>query len=603
MQNGSLMTKNFFSSILMTMLCVFLTFYSGMSHARIKQMPLPPDRAFVFSVSLQQPQEIVAEWRIAPGYYLYKKHMKITFTPAIPVQFSFPKGEWKQDFTHKQVEVYSGKLNVPIQVQSSIQQVQLRVEYQGCSKDGFCYPPMHATLLLNLARQSNESVQPIPSIQSLATSQNDILSLLRTQHIGIMLLLFAGLGILLAFTPCVLPMIPILTGIILGQKHAAGTRKAFMLSLTYVLGMAITYAGAGLVAASIGGSIQVWLQKPLIISLTSLLFVFLGISLFGVFDLRFPHRWQNKIFSWSDKHEGGTYVGVLFMGILSTLIVSPCITAPIVGVLIFISETGNQLLGASALFVMGLGMGIPLIMIGMSAGKWLPKSGPWMKTVKATFGLLMMSMAIWILSRILSPMMTKTLWGVMTFIIALFFGFYVPHHIGQYRFNRGLGIVIGFFGLIMMLGGMGVSTFLDKWVSLPGVSQSTTQLFSVVHNVDEIKQQLMLAQAEHHPVILDFYADWCESCVAMDRNVFSLSKVRQALGSFILLRADLSNNSLEDEKIMKEYGVIAPPTMLFFTNEGQEVNSRRLVGEMNAEEFLTRINAFMTLSCYKNVQC
>ena len=434
-------------------------------------------------------------------------------------------------------------------------------------------------------------------------SEDDILTVLHTQHIGVMLLLFAGLGLLMAFTPCVLPMIPILTGIILGQKHAVGTRKAFFLSSTYILGMAITYACAGLVAASLGGSMQVWLQKPVMIAFTSALFVLLGLSLFGLFDLRFPHRWQNKIFSWSDKHEGGTYVGVFFMGILSTLVVSPCITAPLVGVLIFISETGNRLLGASALFTMGLGMGIPLLLIGMSAGRWLPKSGPWMTTVKATFGLLMMAMAIWILSRIISPMMTRTLWGVMVVIVAMFFGFYVPHHMGQYRFNRGLGIIIGFFGLVMMLGGMGVSTFLDKWVSLPAASQANSQTFIIVRNMEEIKNQLANAELAHRPVILDFYADWCESCVAMDRNVFSLSEVRQLLGNFILLRADLSNNSADDEKILKHYGVIAPPTMLFFNSQGREVNSKRLVGEMNASEFLSRVNLFMSANCDKKVQC
>lgn len=569
-------------------------------------MPLPADQAFQLSVSFVRPHVVMAHWHIAPSYYLYTKRTKITFSPNSAVTVNYPEGESRYDEEHGRYEVYSGDVSVPITIPANTSPTQINIEYQGCSQNGFCYPPIAKNFMLNTIKMSsikfsdmtNSTPNKKLSLNALLTDQNGVGKLLEHQSYTVLLFIFAGLGLLLAFTPCVLPMIPILTSIIVGQKHAPGTKKAFLLSLTYVLGMSMTYACAGLVAASLGSSIQVWLQKPITIIIVSGVFVFLALSLFGLYELRFSTRWHNWIYSWSNKHQGGTYVGVYFMGALATLVVSPCVTAPLVGVLIYIGQTGNLAFGASALFAMGLGMGIPLLLIGMSAGKWLPKSGPWMKAVKEMFGIFMVAMAIWLLSRIVSPAVTRLLFGILLLATAGFVGMYLPRLIHRRKTNRTIGLAIGLCGIFLVLNGFNM-TMTIKSVS----AQVNAPTFIVVHNMADLNKQLARAQIANRPVILDFYADWCTSCVAMDRHVFNVKNVQQALHNFILLRADLSKNTDDDQEMLKRFGVIAPPTMLFFNNAGQEVNSHRIIGELDANEFLVRLDSFITASCDKKVQC
>lgn len=578
--------------VLFTLLIWAWVFSTSSFASLTSKSPLPSDQAFQFSVAVKNPNELRAEWHITPGYYLYAKRMHIAFTPKTVADFHFPYGEMKRENIHKPLEIYTGTLSIPITLHTKDQKLQLSVDYQGCSKEGFCYPPAHKNIMLNLAdhsfTQNNNTSQQDRSFQSLLTDHDSVRALFQSQHPAVLLLVFVGLGLLLAFTPCVLPMIPILTGIILGQKNGVGTWKAFLLSLTYVLSMAITYAIAGLAAASLGSSLQIWLQNPWVIGFISGLFILLGLSLFGFYDLRISPRWHNRINSWSNRHEGGSYAGVFFMGVLSTLVVSPCVTAPLAGVLIYIGQTGNLFFGASALFAMGMGMGIPLVLVGVSAGKFLPKSGAWMKAVKEIFGILMLAMAIWMLSRVVSHTVVMMLWAILLTGAAIFLGFYLPlylpGHIVWRKLTRSLGMIVGVFGIIVMLGGAGVSTLLKA---------ASTNQFVVVHNLGDLNKQLLLAKEEHHPVMLDFYADWCESCVSMDHHVFNRSNVQKALGDFVLLRADLSANLPSDVEILKHFDVIAPPTMLFFNHDGREVNSHRIIGELNAKEFLGRLNLFM----------
>jgi len=566
-------------------------------------MPLKPEEAFKLHVSFTRPHVLTAEWQIAPHYYLYKSRMKIDFKPAVAAQINYPTGEAKYDEEHGHYEVYAKQVNVPMTLPADADSLAVNIHYQGCSQDGFCYPPMDKNFMVNVTTGTvtemgrlTEVVKPVPSLNMLLTNQNDVGRLLEHHPPGVLLLIFLGLGLLLAFTPCVLPMIPILTSIIVGQQHAPGTRKAFFLSATYVLGMSFTYALAGLIAASLGSSIQVWLQKPWTIIIVSLVFVLLAFSLFGLYELRFSRRWHNWISNWSNKHEGGTYIGVLCMGVLATLVVSPCVTAPLVGVLIYIGQTGNLWFGASALFVMGLGMGIPLLLIGMSAGKWLPKSGPWMKAVKDFFGIFMLAMAIWLLSRILSATLTKLLFGLLLLGAAAFIGIYLPKLIRLHKLNRMVGLVTALCGVFLMFNAASVSLTAK---SIP----SAQPAFTIVHNINELNQQLTRAGTTGQPVLLDFYADWCISCVEMDRHVFSAQNVKPALNNFVLLRVDLSNNTADDQALLKQFGVIAPPTVLFFNNAGQEVNSRRIIGELDANEFLLRLDSFITASCDKKVEC
>lgn len=583
----SLIYRMYVSCVL---ICMFL--FSTTSFAINIHKPLPAEKAFQFSYVIKEHNHIVAKWHIAPGYYLYRKHMQIVTTSNIKIDVQYPQGEIKEDPVKQAAnEVYTNDLSIPIVLQSNADKIQLSIDYQGCSDRGFCYPPMHQNVMFDFKGGSPVANAPAQhsSFSTLLTDQNSVRSLFYSKHLFMMMSLFVGLGLLLAFTPCVFPMIPILTGIIVGQKQVASTKKAFLLSLSYVLGSAITYALAGLLAASMGGTLQVWLQKPWIIATASGLFVLLSLSLFGLYEIRLPNRLMNLLNGWSNKQAGGTYIGATLMGVLSTLIVSPCVTAPLVGVLMYISQTGDRLLGASALFAMGLGMGIPLLIIGTSAGKWLPKSGSWMDAVKHTFGFLMLAMAIWMLSRVVPQSVTTLLWGALLVSIAIFLGAYLPRLVGSYRFNRGLGLAVGFSGMLVMFGGAGMMPNSMMEFIQPKHLALVENNFKTIHSVEEFNQELKSANSHNKPVVLDFYADWCESCVAMDRYVFNTSNVQQKLSKYVLLRVDLSQNSAADEALLKHFDVIAPPTILFFDAQGREVDAQRVVGEINAQELLGRL--------------
>ncbi|SRR5579883_342055 len=543
--------------------------------------PLPVDEAFTFSAIITSFNELSAEWHIAPGYYLYTKRLHITLQPTTPANIYYPQGDLKYDLNRVRQEVYAGYLSIPILLRGTAQPVQMEVAYQGCSEDGFCYPPMHKSVKLNWA---THTVTPIEqtnvSLSALLTDQHGINDLLQSQHFSFILVMFIGLGLLLALTPCVLPMIPIMTSIIVGQKQPISTQKAFSLSAVYVLGMAIAYALVGFAAAAMGSSLQVWMQQPAVIIIMSGLFILLACSLFGFYTLRIPRFIQQGFLTLNHHQQGGTYLSVFLMGLFSTFIVCPCVTAPLIGVLMYISQTGNRMLGASALFAMGIGMGLPLLCVGVSARKWLPKSGPWMKAVEKSVGVMMLAMAIWLLSRIASPLMIKFLWSALLIGIAFFIAWYLPRVIGKRALNRGLGVLVGCSGMLLLMSGIN-PTDLSPVISKPA--------FILVHDVASLNQQLSLARAEHKPVLLDFYADWCESCVTMDKHVFHAASVKQALTPYILLRADLSDNTVADEVLMKQYEVIAPPTVLFFDANGHEVNTSRIVGEVSTTEFLDRL--------------
>lgn len=587
------------------LMLIALWVVSSATLAAERGKPLSADKAFAFTTTIDSTRTMSVKWQIAPGYYLYRQRIHFAFTPNLKAQIHFPQGKIQQDRGHDPYEVYAGDISIPIVFQTEVQKVQLKVDYQGCSERGFCYPPAHQTVMLDFTNKllpQNNQVKPPPqfqgSLQTLLTDQNGVRDLLNSQRLSVMLLLFAGLGFLLAFTPCVLPMIPILTSIIVGHKQPVSTGRAFLLSSTYVLGSSITYALAGMMAASMGSSLQAWLQQPWIIGMVSGLFILLSFSLFGMYELRLPRYWQNRITAISHKQQGGTYLGVFVMGAVSTLIVSPCVTAPLVGVLMYIAESGNIMLGAGALFAMGIGMGLPLIVIGVSTGKWLPKRGPWMKLIQYLFGIMMLGMALWLLSRVFATIALLK-WGAMLLIgVALFFGFYQSQLEEPRVQNRRIAWKTGLTGVFLMV--LINTPFVRNSISSHDIASRS---FKIVHNVADLDQQLLIAQASHKPVMLDFYADWCESCIVMDKKVFSLPDVINSLNHFVLLRADLSKNNTADELLLKQYDVVAPPAVLFFNNHGREVNSHRIVGELNPQEFMTRINTFITASCDTKVTC
>lgn len=587
-----------------------------------KNVPLPLDQAFVFSFEMINSKQVQVKWQIAPGYYLYRSKFHFTVFPKRKFLIEYPQVTKNLTEDRGQYFVYSGQLVIPILFEQSIYQtthtknqnkktqpLELRIDYQGCSEKGFCYPPV--TTKINLPAQpshlpqvkniveSSSNIQSFTSLRTLLTDQNGVLALFNIQNLGIQLIIFVVLGLLLAFTPCVLPMIPILTSIIIGQQKKSN-KRTFLLASSYVLGMACTYSLAGLIAASLGSSLQVWVQKPIFISLGSFIFILLAFSLFGFYHLRLPLALQNKIMRLSHG-QGGTYLSVFCMGVISTLIVSPCVTAPLIGVLLYMGQSGNKLLGGTALFAMGIGMGIPLLLIAVSAGKYLPKSGPWMEVVKKMFGVLMLLMAVWLLSRIISASAIYFLLGLISLITALFFIYSRSPAKGWIKFHYACGVLLTIAGLWMFAMSFFPSLTQGKytpWLQPSNVSSA----FVVVKNVKELNRQLAVAKADKRPVLLDFYADWCESCLVLDKKIFSLSEVQTVLNRFVRIRADLSENSTEDEILLKQFNVIAPPTIIFFNSDGQE-DDMRIIGEVNKEEFLTKVNYFITASCNKNMTC
>jgi thiol:disulfide interchange protein DsbD len=563
-----------------TFLWLCLCFLAMPSFAKHVQ-PLPAEQAFSLSVQVNKANEIIAQWQVAPGYYLYRNKFHFSVTPIIPITVQLPKGEV---ISKIKGEVLSGNIIIPVTLQTALQTVRLDISYQGCSRDGFCYPPMKQSMTINFDKHT---------FKTLMTDQYSVQSLLKAENMGWVLFVFVMIGLLLSFTPCILPLIPILAGVIVGHREPVSSKKAFLLSVSYVIGMSLAYALAGLLAALMGRSLQVWLQNPWVISSVSILFVMLAISLFGLFHLRLPRRLQNAVAHWSHQQQSGTYIGAFSMGVLSTLIVSPCVTAPLIGVLLYIADTGDKLLGASALFAMGIGMGLPLLLIGMSAGKWLPKSGAWMEIIKKSFAFVMLGMAIWLLSRIISTTMATLLFGLLLCGFAFFLTAYIPLLMKRSAFIRGFGVLVGLIGVFVMVKTMPI------WKETPVERSSAV----IVKNINAVNEQIAAANAAHMPVMLDFYADWCESCVTMDKTVFNQPSVKKALAGFVVLRIDLSGNKPEDDALLKHFHVIAPPTVLFFSNQGQEVNAKRIVGEVSASDFISRISTFYAEGCDKKATC
>ena len=579
------------------MLRILLTllFYLVISVAQAApEQPLPAQEAFAITGFIDQDKQLVLQWNIAPSYYLYREQVRITPAKDNKVklgQIDLPAGENRHDELHGDYQSYLNNLTVHVPVTSKTGKLDLNISYQGCSSHGFCYPPVKQHLVLDLSTLVGPTdltdyiVNPGSAPQ--LSEQRYITQLLASHHLWLILGSFLLLGLLLAFTPCVLPMVPILSSIIIGYGKEISTRRAFSLSLAYVMGMAIAYAVAGVLVALIGGSIQVALQKPWVIAVFSGLFVLLALSLFGFYELQLPNKLHRRIASWSGKHQGGTYVSVFFMGALATLVVSPCVSAPLVGALAYIANSGDVLLGGSALLALGIGMGIPLLLIGTSAGKLLPKSGPWMDKVKQVFGLMMLALAIWMLARILPTIIVLSLWGMLALGTAVFImKIERSHRLWQYM-HHGVGAALIFYAIVLVGGGvLGSSDPLHPIASYHNYAANHSAAFASVKNVEDLDKQLAQAKIDKKQVLLDFYADWCTSCVVMDHHVFNQPEIAKVLNHFVLLRADVTANNKDDQELLKRYSVVAPPTMIFFDEVGHQLPRSEIVGEVNTSEFL-----------------
>lgn len=567
--------------------------------------PLAVDQAFKLSVKPIDDQTVLAEWSIAPGYHLYRD--RITFRVVSPKDthlgtVQLPTGIAKQDDIRGKYEIYEGSVAASIPLQNrTAKKLVLAVSYQGCA-DSFCYPPttkqMTVVFTGNEKKKADSAITTATTDASATTtatsSQDKVSQLLANKSWVLILLGFFGFGLLLAFTPCVLPMIPILSGIIVGQSDEITTIKAFWLALTYVLAMAITYALAGILAGLAGNYVQAFLQSPWVIASFSAIFVLLALSLFGFYELRIPNSWHHHMTNLSNKQSGGNYVGVAIMGCLSTLILSPCVTAPLIGALSYIGKTGNAVLGGSALFTMGLGMGIPLIIIGTLGGKFLPKAGVWMHSVKAIFGVVMLGVAILLLSRIIRPEITMILWAGLLIVSAVYMGaFTATPHSGFGKLWKGCSLILLVYGFLLLIGaGMGNADPLQPLAmkqSLAAANVAQAESFKPIKDLSELKQVLAHAKDQGKPVLLDFSAEWCLSCKQMDRNTFKAPPVQTMLNKFVLLRADVTDNNAVDQELEKKLNVVAPPTILFFDANGKEIESARIVGEIGPQEFQSHL--------------
>jgi thiol:disulfide interchange protein DsbD len=566
---------------------------------------LPVDQAFVFTAIADGADRVLLDWQVAPGYYLYRHRTSAkTSTPGFSLgEIAMPDGKKKTDEFFGDVEVYYGILTatVPVTRPTGASSFEVEVTYQGCADAGLCYPPVTKTVAIELPPPGTPSTSDVAPMVS---EQDRLSSLIAGGSLFAILASFFGFGLLLAFTPCVLPMIPILSGIIAGQGAAATPSRSFLLSVTYVLGMALTYTIAGAAFAAAGQQAQAFFQQPWIIIAFAALFVVLALAMFGLFDLKIPSALETRLANVSGRQKAGSFVGTTVMGALSALVVTACVAPPMVAALAVIGQTGDILRGALALFVMAIGMGTPLLFVGIAGGRFLPHAGPWMTTIKALFGVLFLGVAVWMLERILPGALTLALWALLVIVGGYYFGGFGRTSAGAAAprlLARGLGLAAIVWGTIMMIGAAaGGHDPLQplRGATLPGfggqagATASEALPFRKIASVGDLDRELAAAQAAGQPVMLDFYADWCVSCKEMEKYTFSVPEVQQDLAGFVLLKADVTANSEADQALFRRFGVYGPPTTAFFGTQGRECRAFRLVGYVKADDFRSHLARF-----------
>jgi thiol:disulfide interchange protein DsbD len=584
---------------------------------------LPPDEAFRFFAEVRDGNSLRVSFQVAEGYYLYREKFGFTLPAADGArlaEYDIPHGEPKHDPEFGSVEVFHQDVSfvLPLErTRTAPMSLELRADFQGCADRGVCYPPMQKTVTLELPEAMNtgspltaqvKTDKPVgeceagPATGFVETAPQpehcQIAAALKTDSIWLTAASFLGMGLLLAFTPCIFPMIPILSGIIVGHGHRLTTGRAFFLSLSYVVCSALAYTVFGILAGLFGSNLQAVFQEPAIIIAFSALFVVLALSMFGLFTLQVPAFLQSKIAEVSHKQHGGTLLGAGAMGILSALIVGPCVAAPLAGALIYIGQTGDAWLGGIALFSLGMGMGLPLLAIGASAGKFLPRAGEWMNAVKAAFGVGLLAIAIWLLERLLPPAMSLLLWALLLIISAVYLGALdaLPASVtGWRKLWKGSGIAMLTYGILLLIGVASNST--DPLQPLRGLRPiqdgkapvATGLDFKRIESLPALKQALAGAAARGQVVMLDFYADWCVSCKEMERYTFTDPRVIAALGNVLLLKADVTENNEASAELLQAFNLIGPPATLFFGANAEEQHGHRVIGYMDADDFVAHI--------------
>jgi len=572
---------------------------------------LPPEQAFRFSARVKDANTLHVEWQIAPGYYLYRERFKFAL-PGKPAgvelgAVELPRGQVKQE-EQGPMDVFHDEVGFDLPLNRTAAgplSLRLQAKYQGCAEQGVCYLPMEqiASLELPAADAQAKALPPPPKAAASpapVAEQDRIAASLKNDSVWLVAASFFGFGLLMAFSPCIFPMIPILSGLIVGHGHRITTARAFMLSLSYVLAASLAYTVFGVLAGLFGGNLQAVFQNPWVIIAFSALFVLLALSMFGFYELQTPSFIQSRVAELSHKQKGGTLGGAAAMGALSALIVGPCMAAPLAGALIYIGQTGDAVLGGLALFAMGLGMGVPLIAIGLSAGKLLPRAGVWMNSVKAVSGVVMLAVAVWLLDRILPASATLFLWALLLIIPAIYLHALdaLPQGASGWRkLWKGVGVAMLAYGVLMLIGvanGGGdplrpMRSIVSSGACSEASAPPSATPFRRMGSASELAAALQTARAEGRWAMLDYYADWCVSCKEMERETFADPRVRRELGRLVLLQADVTANGDEDRALLRRYGLFGPPATLFFGPDGEERKDYRVVGFQGAEVFLAHL--------------
>ncbi|MCU7553469.1 protein-disulfide reductase DsbD [Alteromonas sp. ASW11-19] len=572
---------------------------------------LPVDQAFEFDFT-QQDNTLTVTFDIADGYYLYKKQFKLATKNVTLGDPVYPPGVEHEDEFFGVTQVFYDSVTFTVPIEEAVADGMVKVRYQGCADAGLCYPPTTKVVYLSAVSSAAEAAadadsqgeNPAPQSQQYSLADR----LIDGDNLPLTLLLFLALGIGLAFTPCVFPMYPILSGIVIGQGKSIKLSRAFRLSFIYVQGMAITYSLLGLIVASAGMQFQAALQHPAILIAFIVVFGLLALAMFGAYELQLPSSWQSRLNQLSNDQKRGNVAGVFTMGVLSGLVASPCTTAPLTGILLFIAQTGDMTLGFVSLYVLSLGMGIPLILFGMTGGKLLPKAGNWMNIIKVTFGFMMLAVAVLFIERLWSSAYTNLLWAVLG--LAAFTYFSVMNQSTAPSIAKGVRTLIIFLGLFAsaMVGYQTLfSGHQQRQAALTSAQPATSDSrpngageqtnshppFVVVKNLADLESKIATANAEGKTVMVDLYADWCVACKEFEKYTFPSPEVVTALDNTVWMQIDLTDNTASNLAFQREFNVLGLPTILFFNTEGEEIPRSRVTGFMRAGPFADHVNQFL----------
>jgi len=572
---------------------------------------VPVDEAFKPILIPVDGNTVEVTFRITPGYYLYKDKISVkAISENVQLgKLELPKGKIKFDEFFGESEVYVEDVFATLPLARATPQamdLELEVNFQGCAEGGLCYPPttrIVSTLLPEATAVTDLAALPERDAP-MVSEQGKLAKVIVEGNIWGVIATFFGLGLLLAFTPCVLPMIPILTSIIAGEGDNTSSTRGFILALSYVMGMAIVYTAAGIIAVAAGAQVQAAFNQPWVLSVFAGLFVLLAFAMFGGYDLQMPSGIQSKLAGISNNQKSGTVVGAFIMGALSSLIVTACVAPALVAALAVMAQTGDYLRGGTALFAMSLGMGAPLLAVGAAQGKFLPKAGPWMVAVKSAFGFMMLGLAIWMLSRMLPGSVTLALWAILVFMGGVFMGgltTLTAESSATQKLGKGFGLLAILYGLLLFLGSLtGGSNPLKPLatVSFGGsvmVAEDQHLEFQRIKTVDDLDRELAAASAAGKTAMLDFYADWCVSCIEMEEYTFTDAGVQQALSNTVTLQADVTANDEADQELLQRFGVFGPPTIIFFGTDGQQRHGYEVVGYMKAKDFTEHLTQAFNL--------